>query len=140
MKAKEYLKEYERQTYKIKIMEEQLVELNESIDSLRIRHDGMPRPKGPADRTGTMAIRLADLTADIAEARTNSLKLKNEIRMTIMEIDDIRLVQVLTERYVLLHRWEQIAVDLHYSWRYTLKLHDLGLREIQKILDNRKRT
>ena len=140
MKAKEYLREDERHTYKIKLLEKELEEVNDNIDNLSQYSDGFPKRKEPSDKVSRLAAKLADLTAEIAEKRTEALLKKNEIRKTILKLKDTRYIQILTERYMLLNRWEQIAVNLNYSWRYTLKLHDRALEEVQKIIDKEKRT
>lgn len=140
MRAKEYLREYERQTYKVRLLEEELTEVNDSIDSLSQYSDGLPKSKTPKDKVSKLAEKLADLTAEIAGQRTEALLKKNEVRKTILKIKDTRYIQVLTERYILLNRWEQIAVNLNYSWRYAMKIHKLALEEVQKIIDEEKRT
>lgn len=122
------------------MLEKELEEINDSIDNMSQYSDGLPKGKGPSDKVSRLAAKLADLTAEIAEKRTEALLKKNEIRKTILKLKDTRYIQILTERYMLLNRWEQIAVNLNYSWRYTLKLHDRALEEVQKIIDKEKRT
>lgn len=122
------------------MLEKEREEINDSIDNLSQYSDGFPKRKEPLDKVSVLAAKLADLTAEIAERRTEALLKKNEIRKTILKLKDTRYIQILTERYMLLNRWEQIAVNLNYSWRYTLKLHDRALEEVQKIIDKEKRT
>lgn len=42
--------------------------------------------------------------------------------------------RILTMRYVEGESWEQIAVDIGYTWRHTIRLHGEALKRMEKIL------
>lgn len=45
--------------------------------------------------------------------------------------------QVLYMRYVLGEKLEYIAETIHYNYSYTRRLHRMGLKEIERILESR---
>lgn len=56
--------------------------------------------------------------------------IKQEIMAAINNVQDSTLRALLTERYINGKKWEQIAVDLNYSWRQIIRLHGRALQEI----------
>lgn len=74
--------------------------------------------------------RLVELIAKIDE-RTDALyAIKCEIIEAIGKVSDTRYRAILTERYVEMRSFEQIAVDLNYSWRQTIRLHGAALMAV----------
>lgn len=88
--------------------------------------------------------RIAELI-DIIDKKTDeyvdSLK---EIVQTIMLVEDDRQRNVLTLYYTAKDpetwkpmTWEQVAVNLHYSWKQTRRIHARALTAIDNILSER---
>ena len=59
---------------------------------------------------------------------------KREIQQAIWSVQDGTLRVLLSERYLEGKTWEQIAVDLHYSYMQTCRLHGKALVAIAKML------
>ena len=76
----------------------------------------------------------ADLAADI-ERWTEAVR---AVRDVISAVGDACLRAVLEHRYLRLQSWEQIAVDMGYSWRHLHRLHGMSLAEARKVLQDRK--
>ena len=76
----------------------------------------------------------ADLAADI-ERWTEAVR---AVRDVIGGVADPRLRAVLEHRYLRMQSWEQIAVDMGYSWRRVHRLHGMALAEAQKVLQEKK--
>ena len=57
-----------------------------------------------------------------------------EILAVIARVQDGRYRQLLILRYVEFLTWEQIAVRLHYSWRWTMQLHAEALQAVERVL------
>lgn len=55
---------------------------------------------------------------------------KQEILIAIDGVRDDTLRALLLERYINGKKWEQIAVNLNYSWRQIIRLHGQALQEI----------
>lgn len=50
-----------------------------------------------------------------------------EIRQLVSLVDDPILRLILHKRYLCYQKWEQIAVDLNYSWKQIHRLHNKAL-------------
>lgn len=79
--------------------------------------------------------RLAELEEEIDEKVDNLVRVKAEIVNTVARIDDQRLREILTRRYVDGATFEQIAVDMGFSWRQTHRLHGEALLRMEVVLD-----
>lgn len=60
-----------------------------------------------------------------------------EILQVIGQVEDNTLATLLTEYYVNDKTWEEVAVQMRYSWRWVRRLHVRALEQVQEILDNR---
>lgn len=68
-------------------------------------------------------------------ARVDELvRVKQEITETISRVEDSRYRTLLTARYLSFRTWEQICVDLSYSWRQVHRVHAEALSEIDSIV------
>ncbi|WP_294471503.1 hypothetical protein [uncultured Ruminococcus sp.] len=56
-----------------------------------------------------------------------------EIEQTIRSIGDDTLEEVLELRYLRFLKWEEIAAQMNYSERQTLRLHGVALKKMQKM-------
>lgn len=60
-----------------------------------------------------------------------------EILQVIGQVEDNTLATLLTEYYVNDKTWEEVAVQMQYSWRWTMNLHGKALKAVEKILSNK---
>ncbi len=60
---------------------------------------------------------------------------KLEIADTISRVPDVEYRLLLEKRHLLFLKWEEIAVDLHYSVRTVQRMHVKALDVVQGILD-----
>lgn len=56
---------------------------------------------------------------------------KAEVKAAISAVPSSTHREVLERRYIRGQKWEQIAVEMNYDYRYTLKLHGLALQEVE---------
>lgn len=59
---------------------------------------------------------------------------KAEILAAIFKLEDYRERAVLKGRYIDMKTFEEIAVDVHYSWKQTHRIHARGLKAIEQIV------
>lgn len=78
--------------------------------------------------------RLAELDEKIDQRIDQLVAVKQEIMDAIAQVEDSRYRTLLTERYMEFRTWEQIAVDMNYSYMHTCRLHGEALRELEKVL------
>ena len=80
--------------------------------------------------------RLVELESLVDEKIDQQIALKAEILNTNMQLEDRRQRLVLMEYYVEMKTWEQVAVDMNYSWRQIMNIHGHALKEVQRTLEN----
>ena len=136
MTAKEYLKQYEEAEDRIKMLQKEYDEEQLMIDAIRSStdFDGMPRTRSSGKNSVLdKAIRLEEKQHKLLEAKAEALEIRQRVHETIyMTQGDER--KVLTKRYIDLKRWEQIAVEMNYSWSGIHKLHRRALHVVGKII------
>ena len=138
MKAKDYLLQCRQ-------IEEQIQQSDTEIQSLRDEQillrspwpDGQPHGTGKSDPVGDQAVKIAD---QIAELEAKALKKRGELwakRSEIIEtiglVQDARLNRLLWLRYVQGVSFEEVAVDMHYTYRHVISLHGEPLKQIDEI-------
>lgn len=62
---------------------------------------------------------------------------RTEILQVIGQVEDNTLATLLTEYYVNDKTWEEVAVKIDKSWRWTMNLHGKALKAVEKILSNK---
>ena len=62
------------------------------------------------------------------------IKIKEEIQAMIYNVADTRLRTLLIARYINFKTFEQIAVDMSYDWRHTMRLHVEALKAVEAIM------
>lgn len=72
----------------------------------------------------------------LIDARVDELTgIRAEILTAIAQVPDARYRTLLIERYTEFKTWEQIAVDMGYSFRQITRMHGEGIREIGAIIE-----
>lgn len=137
MTAKEYLRQYKLMTARIRNREHDLAELREERESISINLDGMPHGTSLSDKTARLAAQLADAEEEIIELRSEAWSIRMEIVRTLNMIQTPEYNTLLYLRYIEGKTWEQIAVEMHYTFRHTTRLHGDALREVDAILAHR---
>lgn len=79
--------------------------------------------------------RLAELDEKIDQRIDQLVAVKKEIVDAIAQVEDSRYRTLLTERYMEFRTWEQIAVDMNYTWRRVMQLHGEALNSIGQVVD-----
>lgn len=79
--------------------------------------------------------RIAELESMIDKEIDNLVAVKAEIESAIFKLSDGRYREVLRLRYIEGKTFEQISVDLNYSWRQTCRLHGRALIKMEEVLN-----
>ena len=73
---------------------------------------------------------------DKLDAKIDELyRIKNEILDTIFRLDDPRERMVLKGRYVDMKTWEQIAVEMSYSYMQVTRIHGYALNSVKDVIE-----
>lgn len=136
MTAKEYLKQYEYAQKKANRFREEYETELLKVDAVRSLsdNDGMPHGSGISKPTENKAILLADKALRWKQAELDAIEIRQEVFETIADIPDIE-GDVLYQRYINLHKWEEICVLLNYSWHGIHGVHRRALTIVDDIIN-----
>lgn len=131
MTAKEFLRQYEEAERKARQHKAEYERELEMIGSVSLNMDGMPHGSNISKPTEEAALKLADKALTWKMAEIDAIRIRQMVYDTIHDIQGIE-GQVLYERYINLHKWEEICVLLHYSWNGVHKAHKRALRIVEE--------
>ena len=78
--------------------------------------------------------RLVELESLVDAKIDEQISMKAEILNTIMQLEDRRQRLVLMEYYIEMKTFEQVAVDIHYSWRQIMNIHGHALKAVEQLI------
>ena len=140
MTAKEYMKQHERVVEKIRQIEIQIFDIEQTLGVKGINYDSQPHGSGISQVTETTATKLIELR-EVQRDLVDELWTKRiEIERVIFMIENATFAELLQRKYIRLQKWEDIATDMKFDSRYIYKLHGKALVEVDKIIRKRKRT
>lgn len=79
--------------------------------------------------------RLVELDERIDRLVDRLVETRLDIISAISELEDGRLRELLFKRYIEGKRFEQIAVEMRYSWRQTCRLHGEALVKMEEVIN-----
>lgn len=121
-----YLRGYERAIREMKRSEERIREMRINRICPSVIADGMPHASGGSDLSG-YAARLDEEERKYQKARYLRIKRCQEISDKIERLADEDEKDVLFYRYIKLMKWEDICVEMRYSWKWVHKIHARAL-------------
>lgn len=136
MKAKSYLTRIRALDSFIKAKQEQLKEIEEKINSVsgaNLRFD-MASKLTNDDKILDCIIKLDEQRSSISSYITELIRMKEEAQKLIAQMNNENHKLVLELRYIQHKTFEQIAVDMNYSYQYIRNIHGSALRNFEKIL------
>ena len=136
MTSKEYLKTFRDLGLRIQSLREEIAAVEGERDSVTVSMDGMPGSGKIGDKTGEVAARLADklteMKEDLSDLTYTYWNRRQVIVKQIDSLDDAVSARILMLRYVNGYTWEQIAVEMNYSYVHTCRLHGYALQQFYK--------
>ena len=134
MTAKQYLNRARRIDKEIDSLLQLVQSTRDSVESITQNYDsdGSQSTKNPHKFD-----RLVELESQVDEKIDELIALKSEILSTISKLKDNRQRIILTEYYLKMKTWEQVAVDMNYSFQHIMRLHGFALKEIQRLINMR---
>mgnify|MGYP000736844789 FL=1 len=128
--TKEQLKEYFWIQKNIENLEQRIEELHAiaTKQTTHIKGDADAiHGKGFNDRQGDVLAELADLQAELQKELQKAFRAQLKIEQAIKDLPE-REKYLIRARYIDMETWEQIAVDMGYSWRGVHKIHSGALK------------
>ena len=130
---KEYLTGYRKACKKIESLKEQLESLREIERSIKSQQlSDMPKGSNHHQDLSDLMVKLEDLQAQIADAITDSCKIKLEIEEALWKLDDPEEARVLRFRYIYFMTGREISSTMSYSPRQIWRLHDNGIKNLNR--------
>lgn len=132
MTTKDYLRQLKTINHRIDTKIETAARLRALAEKCTSTISDEPRGtnfKGKDD----IIIKVIMIEQEINNDIDNLIDLKAEIIRQIEGIQDDTYKILLTERYILGKTWEQIAVDMSYSYIHIHRLHSQALQELNKV-------
>ncbi len=129
---KEYLKSYQR-------LKKELRSLDEEIQCLRLDQilsgrvlDGMPKGSGGTGDLSGYAAKLDELGQRLKEKAAGLIQRQEAIEAGIDEMGNPVEKALLRNKYLCGLTWEQVAVEMGYSWRQVHNIHSRALQNFGK--------
>lgn len=136
MEPKKYLQQIRLYDSRINTKLEELHHLKEMV--LRItptlKDDVVSGGGGSQDKLADAVTKIVDLEEEVNRDIDRYVNAKQEISATLDKLTDPDQLQVLHMRYVQYKAWEQIACDMHMSYRNVCYIHGKGLQSVNQIL------
>jgi predicted transcriptional regulator len=126
---KAWLKRYTAIDRQIKNKTDELSMWRSRATKITPTYSGLPKGGG-GDRIQTAVDNICRLEDEINAEIDRLIITRAEINEAIAKVEDERLREVLTLRYIHGKSWEWIAVEMHYNYRWVTKLHGKALSEI----------
>ena len=134
MTAKEFLRQYEYADRKVRRLKAEYEREHELIGNISVNIDGMPHGFGVSRKVENEALKLAEKAARWKEAELDAIRIRQEVFEKIYDIPGIE-GDILIERYINLHKWEEICVLVHYSWHGVHTIHRRALAIVERALN-----
>ena len=96
--------------------------------------DDVVSSSGSKDKLGDTVAKIVDLQDEINRAIDDFVDKKNEVCSVIENLQNPDHVALLHKRYVEYLTWEQIACDMHISYRHATRLHGRALQAVEKAM------
>lgn len=92
---------------------------------------------GPQDKIGEAVAKIVDLKDEINREIDKYVDMKREAAALLDKLENHLYYIILHRKYVQHESLEQIAADMHYTYRWVCILHGRALQEFQAVLDKR---
>ena len=134
MTAKQYMNRVRWIDKEIQALDRLIIKTRESVESITQKYDsdGAQATKNPHKFD-----RLVELEALVNDKVQEQLNLKADTLLTISKIKDRRQRIILTEYYLKMKTFEEISVELHYSWKQIHRLHGYALKSVDAIINGK---
>lgn len=127
---KQYLKSYRRAIKREQdILDEiQRLRLNKMFPS--VVSDGMPHGSSHSDLSEYVAI-LDKQIELLKEERLEKARCSQKIERQIRQMEDEKEQEVLRLKYIRGMEWEEVAIEMGYTWRHTHRIHSSALKNFK---------
>lgn len=126
-----YLNQYRIMHIEIDQITKELQRWQDLATRISPSYSDMPHGGG-SDRVQTAAVEVAELTDKLNRKLHQAIMVQENIKKLLESLDDIKLRQLMSYRYINGMRWEEIAVRMDFNYRWVLRLHRKALNQISE--------
>lgn len=112
----------------------ELQNLRDSAGKITPAYSLAPGGGGTGQRIENDTAKIVDLENTLRADKKRLVEAIAEIKQLISLVDEPLLNRILAKRYLQYEKWEEIAVDLRYSWKQIHRLHSKALGVVLKNL------
>ncbi len=134
MTAKEYLRQYCEAENDITDKLEEISRLRALAEKTTQAFGGDRVRTSGEDRLPKIIAKIADMEADVDKEIDELQSKKEDVQKIINLVPDKKQRKVLERRYIKGEKWEQIAVNLNYDYRWVTRLHGRALITVSELI------
>lgn len=127
---KEYLNRYLKSVKREKYILEEIQRLREDKMFPSIVNDGMPKGNKCSDLSD-FAVILDEEIEKLKKERLEKVRAYSEISKNIRRMENDNEREMLTLRYIKGLKWEEICVEMGYSWKHVHRIHSSALNNFK---------
>jgi predicted transcriptional regulator len=125
-----YLKQYKYLDLKINNLLDEKERWKTKAEKVTSTISDMPNGNDGENQRENAMCMMIDIDKEINNTIDKYYDLGKEIKKSIENIEGDELKVLLTGRYIIGRTFEQIAVDMNYTWRWIHKLHSKALERL----------
>ena len=133
MTKKEYLQQYKRLDSYIESQVEELEKWRLLATKVTPTYSDMPSGSGGDDKIQSAVEHMDEIRKMLDQSIDEFVKLKTDIQEKLDAVEDISLRMLLKYRYIDGLTFEQIAVNMNYSYQWICELHRRALQKIETV-------
>lgn len=135
MTAKEFLKQYLDADRAINAKLEQIRRLRELATKTTQTLQRDKVQSSNENKTEKIIAKIVDLENEVDAEIDRLVDIKAQVEAVIRQVPDATQRILLERRYIIGETWEQIAVDLHYSYMQICRIHGKALQKVKDVIE-----
>ena len=136
MTAKEYLGQVRHMEMQIRDLQDEIKRLKElAVGISALNCDEKVLSSVSQDKMANTVCEIDEKVRELDEKVRKFVKIRSKVMETIHMLRNDEYEHILFKRYCLMKKWEEIALEMNYSYQWVCKLHGRALREIEKLLN-----
>lgn len=134
--AKEYLNQVRNLETKMKILKEEIDTLREMVVSTgAVQQQERVMSSGAQGRMAETICKINEKEEEWNQLMREFALARAEVIISIQKLNNTDYEQILYKRYCQSKKWEEIAMEMNYSYQWVCKLHGRALLEIEKVIN-----
>jgi len=130
MAAREFLENYKRIVTRIRQIEYQIKDIEETLGMKAVNYDFQPHGTGINKVTENTATKLIEILEQKEKLMDELWKQRLTIEQEIYKMSNATYAEILRRKYIQDERWGDIAKSLNMAKRWVITLHGRALKEL----------